>query len=153
MESKQLTGREILSSIFKMIIAFSMVFLTYNVFSDFHVIKLTTNYFIPTDLIHWGYMVMFVGTWFLMIKGVYKNLKKIGTFVLILISGLFIGGMIQRDIVADGNYDLIISLIQVSIATIIFTGLSWPEIRKKLFGVRIVDEEDTDSIDEIDEEN
>jgi hypothetical protein len=38
-------------------------------------------------------------------------------------------------------------VFETIVSLIIFLGLIWPEIRKKLFGVIVVDEEDTDGVE------
>ncbi|MBF0218427.1 MAG: hypothetical protein HQL49_02700 [Gammaproteobacteria bacterium] len=138
---KVVGNSDAVSSLLKLLLSLVMVFVTYNSFSNFHAIHLLKQIDLG-DMLHWAYLLIFIGGWLLVLVGVYKNLQKIGVAALIIISVLIIGGLIQRDAISPEDTDMLVNLGELATALIIYIGLSWPEIRRKLFGVRTIDDDD-----------
>jgi protein-S-isoprenylcysteine O-methyltransferase Ste14 len=130
----------------KLFLAMLTIFGSYNSFSEYHI----TNYIINmdyTNLFNYAFILTFLGFWLLMTIGIKKNIGIKGIFGLILIFGLVFGGMYQKGMLDVSGNSIVIG-IEIILSLIIFLGLMWPDIRKKLFGVRVVDEEDTDGMED-----
>jgi len=125
----------------KLLLSLIAVYGTYNTFNiSIYNFMINMN---PNNLFNYSWILFYLGFLSVIFYGINHNLGKKGFLGLLLILGTFLGGIFQFEIL-QANQAVIINSIQIIFVVVFFIGLMWPSIKRKIFGVTVVSENEND---------